>query len=181
MFLNEKMKAKVLRDVLHEELMSRDAELEAIRNSLRYRVGGWVLEALPLGPNTILACIKLLKLYFKRISKDSPDITIPKSENTILMSPVVVFGRESPKGVEWEDVWCTLDATLVGERLDREGAAGTLVLRNANVQVLRRLQRSRNLGWYVIWYPEEKESVSMNLKALTDYAKAHADKCIEVG
>lgn len=173
---------KYLLEATREDVASREAELQAVRSSLRYRVGGWVLEAMPLGRNTFLAFAKLVKVYFRRRADASASVSSCLAAINLdeqkLLSPVVVLGGGCPATVNAEGAWYTDDAEAVAKRLDLDRKVGTLVLRRPNVEVLRRLERSRQAGWHVIWCPEVEESV--HLEPLIAYTKAHVDQCLEV-
>ena len=167
--------------VLREDLSSCEAELQLLRNSLRYRVGGWMLEALPFGPKTIAVIFRLLKLYAKRLILDGRTGSAPsgfaKQSEVDGLSNFVVFGHSVPSGMPEKGVWKTDDPHLICRRLDSSERCGTLVLRFPAQQVLRRLERARLAGWHVVWCPEVANfdgAVSM-----TRYASTHADECWE--
>jgi len=165
-------------EVLREDVVSCEAEIQALRSGLRFRVGGWILEALPPGPKTIGVFLRLLRLYLKR--RGGPPATThedkaPGLDDAARRASVVVFGSGMPDSDE--DVWQTEDADLVARRLDLGGDGAVLVIRTPAQQVLRRLVRAQQAGWHVIWYPES-ESLEAD-PALVAYARAHADECRE--
>ena len=169
-------------NVLREEILSRESELEALRNSLRFRVGGWVLEALPFGRNTFLVFFKLVKIFFKRRAAIRPvaasNHAVDHIDRNYLLYDTIVFGDESPSVFRAESSLCTQEASVVARVLDTRREPGSLVIRRPDIEIARRLERSRKNGWHVIWCPEE--GCPANLDPLIAYLKAHVDQCLDV-
>ncbi|MDP5211155.1 hypothetical protein [Microbulbifer sp. 2205BS26-8] len=170
-----------LLEVLREEVASCEAELEEVQNSLRYKAGGWIIEAFPLGSNTISACLKLARLYLSQSKKRSTTATSTLSSkssyHTRSAPEVVVLGRKLPATLCTKAVWCTEDIELLTRRLDQDNINGILVLRKPEIQVLKRVERLRLMGWYIIWSPQEKSL--LDSEELVAYVKAHADQCLD--
>ncbi|WKD51454.1 hypothetical protein [Microbulbifer spongiae] len=170
-----------LLEVLREEIASCESELEGVRKSLRYKVGGWVIEAFPFGSNTISVCFKLARVYLSRIKKRSTAATsaFPSKDSyhTRSLSKVVVLGSKLPTNLCAKAAWCTEDVELLTRRLDQDNLGGILILRKPDIRVLKRVERLRLIGWYVIWSPQ-KESL-LGSEALVAYIKSHADQYLE--
>ncbi|WP_024849591.1 MULTISPECIES: hypothetical protein [unclassified Aminobacter] len=165
-------------EVLREEVASREAELDALRASLRYRVGSWALEAFPPGWGTVIFFSRLLRLFLRRrTQKPSGAISGRHRGQSEAQhhANIVVFGRNVPACYAKDDVWQTKNADLIAHRLDMKGSVpGILVVRQVSEKILRRVERARRDHWHVIWYPEETSSTFD--PALVAYILAHADE-----
>jgi hypothetical protein len=166
---------------LREDIAACEAELELLRGSLRYRVGGWLLEALPLGRRTFVIFFRVLRFYVKRTAGGAPQAKrLPSSLPAAFSgsSDVVVFGWENPEGWVDDEVWGTTDADGTAERLDASVSQGVLVIRQVDQRILRRVARLRRKGWRVVYEPNEK--VKEANPALVAYALGHVDEYREL-
>jgi hypothetical protein len=167
-------------DIAREEAASKEAELQSLHNSLRYRVGGWVLEGFPPGWRTFVVLWRLTRLGIARMR--NRDVTAKASANLVLpeealKSATLIHGATVP--VEIADtgaVWRTDNSRLMALRLDAGPTANTLVVRLPAGEVLRRIARAKLDGTKVIWWPEDSADVE---PALVAYARAHAHECRE--
>lgn len=172
-------------EVMRGEVASREGEIEALRTSLRYKVGGWVLEAFPPSRRTIALPVKLLRLFLRRrnprLRQHTAREAAPFSAE-MRSASTIVLGRNIPHVIEQENanIWHTQDEALVARRLDMKGSApGLLVLRSLSEPILRRLERARHTGWRVIWHPE-LEPAALD-PALEAYVRAHVDEIRDKG
>ncbi len=167
-----------LLDIAREEAASKEAELHSLRNSLRYRVGGWMLEVLPPGRRTFVILWRLGKLYYthlrgrRTLGNSSANISLPEEA---LCSTILVFGSAIPDEVaSISGLWHTDSTKLMALRLDSGGRVTTLILRKPACEVLRRLARVKLDGTKVIWWPEASADFD---PALVAHVRAHADEC----
>lgn len=167
-----------LLDIAREEAASKEAELHSLRNSLRYRVGGWVLEALPPGRRTLVVLWRIINLYLVRLRGrataeiDAANLVLPVEA---LQTKTLMFGATLPeKAGKVDGVWSTENAKLMALRLDSGSAANTLILRRPSSVVVRRIARAKLQGTKIIWWPE----ISADLNpALVAHIRAQADEC----
>lgn len=170
----EKVCADYLIEALREEVISRESEIEAIRKSLRFKVGGFFLEAAPLSFNSISIFLTLLRLYFRtkgRYKRESVLRSAPSDSDSSEGGAVLVFGRECPSLIEHRDSICFENAKYISVLIDSGFRDQTLVLRNTDQEILRRLKRAQMLGWHIIWCPHRGEEAP----ARASYVRAHAD------
>lgn len=167
-------------EALKEDLNSREAEIDSIRNSLRYRVGGWVLEAWPPSHRTLFIMARML-VAFIRLKKRS-NVGTRKSVNSTgsVVSTgqdveFVVFGRRVPEVYQGTHTICSGDPVALMALLDSDMRAGTLILRLADQALTRRVERLRLSGWRIVWWPEGAETGQMSPQV--QYLAAHADEC----
>lgn len=165
-------------DIAREEAASKEAEVQSLRNSLRYRIGGWVLEAFPPGRRTLVVLWRLATLYFARLrgrlvaGKHVEHLTLPEKA---LRSTTLVLGSAIPEEFgSNHGLWQTENSRLMALRLDSIEAATTLILCEPSKEVLRRLARARLDGTKVIWWP--KTSADLD-PALVSYIRANANEC----
>lgn len=160
--------------VLEEEVASRETEIAGLRKSVRYRLGGLVLEAFPPGPRTITVLFRLFRFYLKR--RRTGRTAAPSVKKALPIEAMhistIVFGEIVPERVEAKDVWVTDLPDHFARRLDKAGPVGTLIIRQAHPGVLRCLERARLGGWRVEWSPEFPRDVE---PAMAAYVRAHAD------
>jgi hypothetical protein len=167
-----------LLNIALEESASKEAELQSLRNSLRYRVGGWILEAFPPGRRTAGVLWRLIRLCCAWRRGKWSDTSA--RENLVLpvearRSTTLVFGYTVPSELETERMlWRTNDPEFMARRLDSGAPANTLILRLPASPLLRRLERAKLAGTKVIWWPEA--SVDFE-PALVNYVRGHADEC----
>ncbi|WP_417530284.1 hypothetical protein [Marinobacter lipolyticus] len=167
-------------EALKEDLNSREAEIDSIRNSLRYRVGGWVLEAWPPSHRTVVIMVRML-VAFIRLKKRknivtgkasrSADGAISGGQNV----EFVVYGHCVPEVYAGERAICSDDPAALVVLLDSDMPAGTLVLRLADQAISRRVERLRLSGWRIVWWPEGVETGEESPQV--QYLSAHADEC----
>lgn len=167
-----------LLDIAREEAASKEAELQSLRNSLRYRVGGWVLEAFPPGRRTLVVLWRLARLCIARMrgrataARASANLVLPEEA---LKSETLIHGSTVPEEMAGSGaVWRTDNAGLMALRLDAGPAATTLVVRRPSGEVLRRIARAKLDGTKVIWWLEDSTEAE---PALVAYARAHAHEC----
>lgn len=167
-----------LLDIAREEAASKEAELHSLRNSLRYRVGGWVLEALPPGRRTLVVLWRIINLYLARLrgrataKNDEANLVLPAEA---LQTTVLMFGASLPETAGKVDgVWITENAKLMALRLDSGSTANTLILRRPSSVVVRRIARAKLKGTKIIWWPEIPADLN---PALVAHIQAHADEC----
>lgn len=167
-----------LLDIAREEATSIETELHSLRNSLRYRVGGWMLEAFPPGGRTLVVLWRLVGLSLARLrgrgvaGNAGRDLVLPE---VALQRMTLVLGPALPEEVAITDgIWRTDNAELMARRLDSGAPANTLILRLPASPLLRRLERAKLAGTKVIWWPEA--SVDFE-PALVNYVRGHADEC----
>lgn len=166
-----------LNEALREDVAARESELQDLRNSLRCRVGGVVLEGFPPGLRSLKACVKLVRVYRgRRRAPQAKLTTLPVINDEALQVDTVVLGSSNPECSMSSDYWLCDDADLVAQRLDI-GLAGTLVVRQPASVVARRLARARQNGWKIIWWPE-RDACDFD-PALVEYVMAQADECRE--
>ena len=167
-----------LLDIAREEAASKEAELHSLRSSLRYRVGGWMLEALPPGLRTLVVIWRMTKLYLVRLhsrgtaKKREANLMLPVEA---LQTTTLMLGAALPEAVAFVDnVWRTENAKLMALRLDSGPTANTLILRRPASEVARRIARTKLDGTRVIWWPEALGDPN---PALVAHIRAQADEC----
>lgn len=167
-----------LLDIAREEAASKEAELQSLRNSLRYRVGGWILEAFPPGLRTFFVLWRLTKLYLIRLHGRG---TTGKPRSNLVLSvealqaTTLMLGATLPDEVgNIDGFWSTENAELMALRLDSGPIAHTLILRRPSCSVLRRIARVKLGGAKVIWWPEVSVDPGT---ALVAHIRTHADQC----
>ena len=167
-----------LLEIAREETAAKDAELQGLRNSLRYRVGGWMLEAFPPGRRTIFVLGRLAKLYLARrhsgVSTGTTIGNLALPEDALRSTTLVLDYRGALKIDNKLELWRTDNARLMALRLDSGSIATTLILRQPASEILRRLARAKLGGAKVVWWPESSTAFD---PALVAYIRAHADEC----
>lgn len=167
-------------EALKEDLNSREAEIDSIRNSLRYRVGGWVLEAWPPSHRTLFILARML-VAFIRLRKRKNVVAGKRSSSTGSAgfagqnAEFVVFGHCVPEVYAGERTICSDDPASLVVLLDSDMPAGTLVLRLPDQAISRRVERLRLRGWRIVWWPEGSETGEESPQV--QYLAAHADEC----
>lgn len=167
--------------LLHEEIRSLEAELERIRGSMRYRVGGIILtELMPLGRHSFSAISKLVRLYMSRRrlwGSETPPGGSIRNDFCTIHSNVIVYGSKvSGNGEELDRSYATQDAHAIARHLDAATVAGTLIIRRTDPVILRRMDRLRIAGWKLVWWPENSAS---NDPAYMSYVRSHCDEIRE--
>jgi hypothetical protein len=167
-----------LLDIAREDAASKEAELHSLRNSLRYRVGGWALEAFPPGRRTFVVLWRLARLCTARMrgrgASGKPGGNLVLSEGA-LSSSTLVFGTALPTRMcDSGAAWRTDNAQLMALRLDSGAFAKTLIVRVPDGMVLRRIARAKLQGTKVVWWPESSTGAD---SALISYIRTHADEC----
>lgn len=143
---------RYLNELLREEIESVQADAQALRNSLRYRVGGVVLEAFPPSLHSFPALWRLVRLYRQRSSRlvnqptvsSSVPVTLPEEALSATHLMLASTGASTPGG------WVTEHPHQLALRLDRGPAVAELTLRKAEVPVIRRLARLKALGVKIV-------------------------------
>lgn len=162
---------RFLNEALLEDLASREAELQDLRNSLRFRVGGIVLEAFPPSLRSFRAVWKLMRMYRSRPGKKE-QIERGSLPNHAWRENVVTFGSSHLLDATEIDGWICEDENLVVQRLDF-GEKGTLVIRRPTSMLARRLARVKLQGWRIVWWPENASDFD---PALVEYIAGKADE-----
>jgi hypothetical protein len=169
-----------LTEILRCEVSSLEAEIQSVRNSLRFRVGGMVLQDLiPPSRRSPRAIVALGRLVLARVRRVGglPAVRSRRTESALPDADVIVLGRrlDSLDGIG-ACQWATGDAEQVALRLDEESAPAVLVLRVAAPEVLRRLDRIRMKGWKTVWWPDDELGADA---ALVSFARAHCEEAVE--
>lgn len=176
---HEPLWREYLIQALKEDLNSREAEISAIRASLRYRVGGWVLEAWPPRFRSIVVLARIVVTFLRlRRNVNTSKVTHSNSQVVVGMesrsADTVVFGTQIPEVLKGEDIVCSDDLSILIAILDSDRPAGTLVLRLASPAITRRIQRLRFKGWNVFWWPEKRDVCTDT--AQQNYIASHSDE-----
>ena len=167
-----------LLEIARQEAASKEAEIQTLRSSLRYRVGGWMLEASPPGIRTLAVFWRLFLLYvaLRRGQKPANKAARePALSAVALRSSVLVLGTSVPAELQCLDrLWHTEDPKLMALRLDSGAIATTIIVRRSCSEVLRRIARVKLQGAEVLWWPEASPNID---PALIAYIRSHADEC----
>lgn len=165
--------------LLQEEAAQSNAEVENIRNSLRYRVGGLLVEAFPPSLRSFTAIRGLLRLFIQqtRSGRSSAAVSTSVVSETTLMANTFVFAASASVVDRLQaGVWATTDAAQLAAAMDYVRHPGTLVLQQLDQAVLRRLGRWQALGGLIEWQPLPGEQYA---PALLGYLQALVDIPIE--
>lgn len=166
--------------LLKEEAAQSQAEVRNIQNSLRYRVGSLLVEALSPSRRSFHALLSLLKLFIaqsrgggaKRAASARvvvPDVALT-AKKLMLVSPL---HASEPVG---SGIWATTDAIQLAVVMDATNTPGTVLLQQLDQAVLRRLARWQVLGGRIEWQPLPGETYS---PILFGYLQSLLDNPIE--
>ena len=162
-------------DLLREQVKEAEQELQALRSSLRYRIGDIVLQALPLSWRSVRVLPRLLTLYKRRHSAVGGAGAISTHTSNLPQSALLTTGLGLGTGLEsTSQCWATTDAALMALRLRADAPVTSLVLRSLSVPIVRQLARVQQNGGKVIWWPDPNVQHSVELEA---YVVALADEC----
>lgn len=143
--------------LLQEETAQTQAELDSIRNSLRYRAGSLLVEAFPPSRRSFSALRGLLCLFLQQVRSDqavSTTSSLGRLPEAALNAETLVFtDSASIVGGQHVGAWITSDAFQLAAVLDETQRPGILVLQQLDQIVLRRLGRWQALGGRVVWQP----------------------------
>lgn len=143
--------------LLQEEVESARADASAVRNSVRYRVGGLVIQALPPSVKSLRALRQLIQLLLAR-RKSSPItgsaalITADLAVNNQAPKWVLSLANDNDGGNA--GIWVTNNAQLLAEHADKTAEPKILVLRELSTVVVRRIARLQLQGWHIVWHPQ---------------------------
>ncbi len=161
--------------MLLAEIETRQQELDALRSSIRYRLGDEMLQALPLSWRSLRVLPRLYGLfrtYRRNLIPRSRKAAVAKTALTVQASnaSVIYYGGAPAESLSaaW---WCSDAATLLA-RLDM-APVSQLVLRHINEPIARRLGRLKMQGCRIIWWPEGEQADSV----MESYIRALADEC----
>lgn len=177
--MNERWNSYLVQ-LLRADLASKEAEVASLRSSLRYRLGGWLIEAWPLSRRTLVNIIRLLIVFSRfngrnrgtRRETQAPNLRAIAGADT----PVLIFGEQALGDYCRRSIFCSDDPVVLIQLLDKERPPGTLVVKLANEAIVRRLSRLRLNGWRVVWQPEGGiNAIDAHLVA---YLESHADECV---
>ncbi len=168
-------------DALRADLSAREEEVRDLRDSARYRAGGWLLAAWPPGRETLRLLPRLLRLFWgkSRRARKKPSIRkILNTSDAIGVPSVLVLAPAEQSVLSLEaETWQTDDAVLLARRLDDAETPGTLILCRQEPEILKRLARLRLKGWQVFWRSTDDEQ--QDDPALCAYMQAHALEYLE--
>lgn len=164
-------------ELLRAESEGARSEVEALRASLRYRLGDLLLQVLPLSWRSLYILPRLLMFYrtYKRnrMKVESNKLYEAASQISIDLKCSCLIFAQSVAETEWDRGACrTDDSAVVQARLDA-GPLSRLVLGKVDEQIVRRLGRLKLQGCEIIWCPEAPETDS----AIEHYVRALADEC----
>jgi hypothetical protein len=147
-------------ELLYAEVESARSEADALRTSIRYRLGDVLLQAQPFSWRSILVLPRLYAVYrtYRRnlYVKSITSVRAAPGQPFIAQGcPSVLFAR-SPVDIA-KDIYVTNDSAAVVARLDA-APLQQLVLRAITEPIARRLGRLQLQGCEIIWWPEAPES-----------------------
>jgi len=170
-------------DALRADLAAREEEVRRLRDSARYRAGGWLLAAWPPGRETLKLVPRLLRLFWGKSRRAVKKPSIRKmlgTGDTFDAASVLVLGAcEGGLPSLKAKAWQTDDVVSMARRLDAAKTPGTLILCRQDPEILRRLARLRMMGWQVFWHSACKKDEDD--PALRAYLRAHALEYREPG
>lgn len=164
-----------LQNLLLAEIESRQQELDALRSSIRYRLGDEMLQALPLSWRSLRVLPRLYALFrtYRRnlISRSRAEVAATTELTVQASSASVIYYGEAPAESLSTAWWCSDPVALVA-RLDM-APVSQLVLREISEPIARRLGRLQRQGCRVIWWPLGPETGD----PLQQYVQSLADEC----
>ncbi|WP_137088530.1 hypothetical protein [Ectopseudomonas oleovorans] len=164
-----------LQSLLLAEIESRQQELDALRSSIRYRLGDEMLQALPLSWRSLRVLPRLYALfrtYRRNLIPRSRKAGVAKTALTVQASNASVIYYGGAPAESSSAVWWCSDAAALLARLDM-APVSQLVLREINEPIARRLGRLQLQGCQIIWWPSLPEAVD----PLQRYVQSLADEC----
>lgn len=164
-----------LQNLLLAEIESRQQELDALRSSIRYRLGDEIMQVLPLSWRSLLVLPRLYSLfrtYRRNLGRRSRAEVATTSALTAqaLNASVIYYGKVSAESLS--AAWCCADPVALVARLDM-APVSQLVLREISEPIARRLGRLQLQGCRVIWWPPVPEAGD----PLQQYVRSLADEC----
>jgi hypothetical protein len=185
MSLREKNTEAYQRYLIHAlcaEVASKEAEVQAVRRSLRYRIGEFAIEAWPPSYRTLAIIVRISYALLRRKVRNldirlNDKASIPQFPLNGCRSSILVFGCQAPSTLENGDVFSQSDPGSLSYVLDSGRAPGTLVIRIVDQAIVRRISRLRLEGWKVVWLPENE--CDERDAALVAYLKTHVDDCAD--
>jgi hypothetical protein len=164
-----------LQSLLLAEIESRQQELDALRSSIRYRLGDVMMQALPLSWRSLRVLPRLYALfrtYRRNLGRRSGPEASTKTALTpqALGASVIYYGKAPMQGMS--AAWCCTDPVALIERLD-VAPVSELILCEISEPIARRLGRLQLQGCRIIWWPSLPETDD----PLQQYVRSLADEC----
>ena len=125
--------------LLQEEAESARTDATAVRNSVRYRIGGLAIQALPPSMQSLRALKQLIQLLLTRRKSDRPpsSAALELADLTVnSKAPKWVLSSASDNGRNSADIWVTNNAQLLAEHADKTAEPKTLVVREDRKSVV---------------------------------------------
>lgn len=164
-----------LQSLLLAEIESRQQELDALRSSIRFRLGDVMLQVLPLSWRSLQVLPRLYALFRThrrnqgRRSRPEPT-TQTALTSQALGASVIYYGKEAVEGVS---AACSFtDPVALVARLDM-APVSQLILRDISEPIARRLGRLQLQECRIIWWPSVPEADD----PLQQYVRSLADEC----
>ncbi|KJU78803.1 MAG: hypothetical protein C0452_10780 [Pseudomonas sp.] len=165
-----------LQNLMLAEIESRQQELDALRSSIRFRLGDVMLQALPLSWRSLQVLPRLYALFRthrrNQGRRSRPEsITQTALTSQALGASVIYYGKEAVEGVSAAACSFTDPVALVA-RLDM-APVSQLILRDISEPIARRLGRLQLQECRIIWWPSVPEADD----PLQQYVRSLADEC----
>lgn len=164
-----------IQSLLLAEIESRQQELDALRSSIRYRLGDVMMQALPLSWRSLRVLPRLYALFSTyrrnlalRSRSDMASRTALASQ--ALGASVIYYGKDTAEGMS--TAWCCADPEVLVTRLDM-APPSQLILREISEPIARRLGRLQLQKCQIIWWPSVPETAD----PLQHYVQSLADEC----
>lgn len=165
--------------LLRVEVETARAETDALINSLRYRLGDLLLQALPISWRSFQIFPRVYALFstYRRNVRGRVGVAATRSamvslSATALRCNSIEFTQAAADTSLHNDVWSTNDSDLLVARLDM-APVSQLILRDISEPIARRLGRLQLQGCQIIWWPSLPEAVD----PLQRYVQSLADEC----
>jgi hypothetical protein len=164
-----------LQNLMLAEIESRQQELDALRSSIRYRLGDVMMQALPLSWRSLRVLPRLYALfrtYRRNLERRSRPEAATKTALTsqALGASVIYYGKEAAQGMA---AACSFtDPVALVARLDM-APVSQLILREISEPIARRLGRLQLQECRIIWWPSVPEADD----PIQQYVRSLADEC----
>lgn len=166
---------KVLVDLLRESINESEQELHSLRNSLRYKIGDVMLQALPLSYRSLTIIPLLFKLYKNQSGNLGAKSRAFKASEVSTHSTNQIFELGLGTGFNIKpSLWTTTDPELMALRLRSHEQLDSIILRTLSSSVVRQLARHKYAGTKIVWWPEPLVEHSSEL---VSYVISLADEC----
>lgn len=160
--------------LLQEEAESAREDAMAVRNSVRYRIGGLVIQALPPSIQSFRILKQLFMLFLNRRSSNPSAEHAADSHSVKSKVSKWVFSSFKGEDEEGLDVWVTSNYQLLAEHADKTDGPKIFVLRELSTAVVRRIARLQLQGWHIVWHPQPHTEYDA---AMLDYVLSIANEC----